>query len=96
MARTAHRRRRIDRHDLAGDQPVEEVADRRKLLLDGGSRKLAALPLDPARHMQGLYVGQGSDAPTLAPGEEIAHCPRVGAPGVGDYHNTHRLTSMFR
>ena len=78
MARPAHRRRRIHRHDLAGDQPVEEVADRRKLLLDGGSRKLAALPFDPARYMQGLDLGQGSDVPTLAPGEKLTHRPVAG------------------
>jgi hypothetical protein len=32
--------------------------------------------------MQGLDLGQGSDAPTLAPGEKLAHRPRVGAPGM--------------
>ena len=82
MTRPAHRRRRIHRHDLAGDQPVEQVADGGKMLLDCGSREIAALDLDPARHMQGLDLGQGSDAPTLAPGEKLAHRPRVGAPGM--------------
>jgi hypothetical protein len=39
---TAHRMRRIDRDDLAGDQPVEQHADRGEVLLD--RRLLKFLP----------------------------------------------------
>ena len=38
MAGPAHRRGRVVRHDLAGDEPVEQVADCREPLLDGGRR----------------------------------------------------------
>jgi hypothetical protein len=34
MPRPAHRVRWVDRHDLAVDQPIEQVAQRREPLLD--------------------------------------------------------------
>jgi hypothetical protein len=43
----AHRADRIDRHDLAGDEPVEQVADRGEPLLDARRGELARPGLDP-------------------------------------------------
>ena len=40
MPGPAHRAGRIDRHDLAGDEPVEQMADRREALLDARRGKL--------------------------------------------------------
>jgi hypothetical protein len=39
VARPARRMRRVDRHDLAVDQPIEQVAQRREPLLDGRRRR---------------------------------------------------------
>ena len=37
----AHRRGRVDRHDLAGDEPIEQVTDRGEPLLDARRREFA-------------------------------------------------------
>jgi hypothetical protein len=41
VARPAHRVRRVDRHDLAVDQPIEQVAERGEPLLDARRGQLA-------------------------------------------------------
>ena len=66
----------VHRHDLAGDQPVEQVADRGEALLHGGGRALAAELLDVGGDMQRLHVGDRRDAGRLAPGQKF---PRADA-----------------
>jgi hypothetical protein len=41
MPGPAHRRGRVDRHRLAGDEPIEQMADRGEPLLDTRRRELA-------------------------------------------------------
>jgi hypothetical protein len=67
VARPAHRVRRIDRHDLAVDQPIEYVAQRCKPLLDRGRRQLARRCLDPGRDMHRLDGGDRRHAGARAP-----------------------------
>ena len=78
MARAAHRGGRVDRHHLAGHQPVEQVADRGQALLDGRRGELARLRLDPGRDVQRPHGGERRHAMALAPGEEVAHGAAVG------------------
>ena len=61
----------IDRHDLAGHQPVEQVADRGEALLDGRRGSLAAELLDVGGDVQRLHVGDRRDAGALAPGQKF-------------------------
>ena len=82
VARPAHRSRRIRSHDLADDQPVEQVPQGGEPLLDAGGQDLASFELDPARHVQRLHTGQGSDAYALTPPQKLSHGPRIGAAGV--------------
>ena len=51
----AHRGGRVDRHDLAGDQPVEQVADRGEPLLDARRGELARAGLDPGGDVHRLH-----------------------------------------
>jgi hypothetical protein len=78
----AHRVRRIDGEDLADDQPVEQHADRGQVLFHRGLR---------GRHLKRLYIGgdvnrldivELANAVLLDPGEEVAHGPVIGHPGV--------------
>ncbi len=54
VRRPAHRGSRVKRHDLAHDQPVEQVADGGELLLHRRRGTLTSLALDPRSHMQRL------------------------------------------
>jgi hypothetical protein len=82
VLRPAHGRGRIGRHDLPGDEPVKQHADRRKLLL----HIRCGMGLLP-----GLYIGRYVERPdchqrqaaVLAPGEELAARPSIGAARVG-------------
>ena len=82
VARAAHRGGRVDRHHLAGHQPVEQVADRGQALLDGRRGELARLRLDPGRDVQRPHGSERRHAMRLAPGEELGHGAAVGAAGV--------------
>jgi hypothetical protein len=82
MTRPTHRGRRIEGHDLAGDQPVEQMADRGQVLLHARRRHLAHPQLDPRRHMQRLNFREGIDARFLAPRQKICRGSRVRAPRV--------------
>ena len=82
MLRAAHRGGRIDRHDLAGHQPIEQVADRGELLLDGRRRHLAGLRLDPGRDVQRRDLRQRRHAGVGAPGQKLRDGAAVGAPRV--------------
>lgn len=82
MRGAAHRAGRIDRHHLAGDQPVEQMPHGRELLLDRRSGDGARLPLDPSRDMERLDGRDRRDAGSAAPVEELAHGSGVGPPRV--------------
>lgn len=88
MPRPTDGRGRVDSDHLAGDQPVEEVADCGELLLDGGRGNHLPLRLDPGGHVQRLHCGEGRRSGRFAPGEKLAcgsHVspPRVAVPNVG-------------
>jgi hypothetical protein len=53
----AHRRGRVDRHDLAVDQPIEQVTERGEPLLDAWCGQLARRGLYPGRDMHRLDGG---------------------------------------
>jgi len=53
VTRPANSVRRVERHHLAVDQPVEQMAQRCEPLLDRGRCKLTRPCLDPRRHMHG-------------------------------------------
>jgi hypothetical protein len=81
VLRPAHRRGRIVRHDLADDQPVEQHADRRELLLDRRRRDL---------DLQLLYISGDVVRPdrrrrqtaVFAPGEKPVARSGIGAARV--------------
>ena len=78
VARPAHRRGRVDRHDLAGDQPIEQVPNRREPLLDARRGQLARRGLDPGCDMHRLDGGDRRHADARAPAEEF-----IGGAGIG-------------
>lgn len=67
MPGPSHRARRVNRHDPAGDKPVEQMTDRGETLLDTRRRELARPDLDPGGDMHRLDGGDrrhaGIDAP---------------------------------
>ena len=81
MLRAAHGRRRVSRHRLAGDEPVEQHAHGGELLLDA-RRRMGLL--------ERLYISGDIERPDrgqrqplmLAPGEELATGPRVSTARV--------------
>jgi hypothetical protein len=84
----AHRTRRVDRHDLAGNEPVEQMPDRGEPLLDARRRELARPSLDPGGDMHRLHGLDRRHAGSDAPGQEFlsgaAICPaRVWVADVG-------------
>lgn len=78
MLRAAHRHRRVDPHDMAGDQPVEQHADRRELLLDARRRVVLAQMLDIGGDVHRLDVGQPGDPMIVAPMAKSGRRPAVG------------------
>ena len=82
MLRAANRMRRIGGDDLAGDQPVEQHADRGQVLLDRRLRHRVLQVLDIGRHMQRLDVGDAANAVPVAPAEKVANRPVVSHAGV--------------
>jgi hypothetical protein len=71
VLRPAHRVGRVGRDHLAGDEPVEQHADRGEVLLDRRFLEVLAEPADVGGDMHRRDVGQLLDilAP-FAPGEE--------------------------
>ena len=71
-------RRWPDRHHLAGDEPVEQMADRGKPLLDARRRELARANLDPGRDVHRLHGADRRHAGARTPGQKF-----IGGAGVG-------------
>ena len=74
----AHRMRRIDRHDLAVDQPVEQVTQRGKPLFDARRRKLARRRLDPGGDMDRLDGRDRRHPGARAPGQKLLRSAGIG------------------
>jgi hypothetical protein len=77
-----HGRSRVDRHDLAGDEPVEQVADRGEPLLDARRGELARAGLDPGRNVHRLHSADRRHAGGRAPGQELIGGAGIGPPRV--------------
>jgi hypothetical protein len=67
----AHRWRRVDRHHLAGHQPVEQVADRGEPLLDARRGEFARPGLDPRRDVHWLDGSDRRHTGARAPGQKF-------------------------
>ena len=72
MLGAAHRMGRVGREDLAGDQPVEQHADRSEVLLDRRLFKILPQALDIGGDVQRLDIGDLAEMVVVAPGEEPA------------------------
>jgi len=68
----------VSREDLADDQPVEEDADRRQMLLHRRLGDGVLEPLDIGRDVQRLDADELVYAVLPEPGEEVAHGPVIG------------------
>jgi hypothetical protein len=74
--------RRVGGEDLADDQPVEEHADRRQMLLHRRLRHRGLELFDIGGDEQRLDADELVDAVLLEPGEEVAHGPVIGGARV--------------
>jgi hypothetical protein len=93
VARPAHGAGRVDRHDLAGDEPVEQMADRGEPLLDARRGQLARPGLDPSRDMHRLDGGDRGQADARAPGQKFLRGAGIGPPrdvGGEEFEEAHR------
>jgi len=73
-----YERGRVRVQDMAGDQPVEQMAQRRELLLDALGLPGLCLDLDPGRDMQRLDVDEVLDPGLgLGPVEEVTDGARI-------------------
>jgi hypothetical protein len=66
------------RHDLAGDEPVEQVTNRGEPLLDTRCRELARAGLDPGGDVHRQHGGDRRHADAPAPGQEFFRGAGVG------------------
>jgi hypothetical protein len=82
VGRATHGGRGVGGHDLAGDEPVEEVAHGGELLLDRRCGERAALQLNPGRDVEGLDGRELVRAGCLAPDQKVVDRAGVGAAGV--------------
>jgi hypothetical protein len=64
--------------DLAGDEPVEQVADRGEALLDARCGKLARTGLDPGGDMHRLHGADRRHAHACTPVEKFLRGPGIG------------------
>jgi hypothetical protein len=83
VPRPAHRRCRVDRSDLAGDQPIEQMADRGEPLLDARRRQLARTGLDPGGDVHRLHRADRRRARACAPSQEFIGGAGKGSARVG-------------
>ena len=81
MLRAPHRGRRVERHDLADDQPVEQHPDRRQVLLHARRRQLPRELLHVGRDHHRLDLRQG-DPMKPAPVREPPRRDQVGTPRI--------------
>jgi hypothetical protein len=77
----AHRRRRVHRYDLAGDEPVEQHAHGRKLLLHTRCSMLLLQVFHPGRNVERPNGGERQPA-IFAPGKKPAAGARIGSSRV--------------
>jgi hypothetical protein len=68
----------IDWHHLAGHQPVEQMADRGKPLLDSRRHELARCPLDPGGDVHRLDGRDRRHADARAPAEKFFCSSSIG------------------
>ena len=78
----AHRASRIDGHDLAGNEPIEQMTDRSEPLLHARRRELARPGLDPGGDVHRLDGADRRHAGARAPGQEFIGGAGVGPAGV--------------
>jgi hypothetical protein len=82
MRGPAHRCRRILVDDLADDEPIEQSADRRKVLLDRRRAVVASQQFDVGGDVMGADRAELGHALHLEPGKEAAHGNAIGGPSV--------------
>ncbi len=68
--------------DLAGDQPIDQHADRGEVLLDGWLLEVLTERLDIGGDMQRLDIGNFADLVLIDPGEEPHGGAVIGLPCV--------------
>jgi hypothetical protein len=78
VLRAAHRVRRVDDEHAAGDEPVEQHADRSKMLFHGWLRHRRLQALDVGSDMQRFDIDELTDLAALEPDEESAHGTIIG------------------
>jgi hypothetical protein len=71
VPRPAHRAGPVDRHHMAGDEPVEQMTDRGEPLLHARRRELARRGLDPGGDVHRLHRGDRRHFGIRAPGEKF-------------------------
>jgi hypothetical protein len=82
MLGAAHRLRRVDDEQSAGDQPVEQHADCREVLFDGRLCPCRLQCLDIGGDVQRLDIVEFADVVAVEPAEERADGPVIGQAGV--------------
>jgi hypothetical protein len=82
VTRPAPGRCRIMRHDLADQEPVEEISDGGQVLFDGRRGQRLRLQLDLGSDMQRLNSNDRHDARLCAPSHKTSARVRIRAPGV--------------
>src|ERR1017187_8583927 len=74
--------RRVRRHHLPDDEPVEQHADTGQMLLDRGSRALALQQFDIRGHMYRLDAPERVNPLPFAPVQEVSRGPRISGPRI--------------
>jgi hypothetical protein len=79
---SAHRGGGIAGEDGAGDEPIEQHADRGEVLLDGRLRHSVLERLYIGGDVERLDIDQRDDPGGIEPSEEVRDRPVIGHPGV--------------
>jgi hypothetical protein len=82
MLGAADRMGRVGGDDLAGDQPVEQLADRSEVLLDRRLLEGFAERFDVVRNVERFDLGELADLVTITPGEKPVGRMKVSRAGV--------------